>query len=99
MCEVQKRELITNPIVSCQLSFYPLGEVDFLPFIDTVIAIIQNSGLPYTVNDMSTIISGESAQVFTLLQTITNTMHAQQCSFSMNITFSNTCGVDCPANS
>lgn len=96
MCEVQKRECVANPVISCQLSFYPLGEANFLPFIDTVISIIQNSGLPYTVNDMSTIIAGESTQVFALLQTITQTMHSQQCNFSMNIILSNTCGVNCP---
>lgn len=97
MCEVQKREPVATPVISCQLSFYPLGEADFLPHIDTVIALIQASSLPYTVNNMSTIISGESPHVFALLQTITETMHSQQCSFSMNVILSNTCGVNCPA--
>ena len=96
MCEVQKREPVTEPVISCQLSFYPLGETAFLPFIDTVLTIIQTSGLPHHMNDMSTIISGESTQVFALLQTITNIMHEKQCLFSMNIILSNTCGVNYP---
>ena len=84
MCEVQKEKLI-----SCQLSFYPLGKEEYISDINQVLEIIHNSNLEYTINDMATIIKGTTSLVFKLLQSISETT---TCNFTMNVVLSNTCG-------
>jgi len=88
MCEVQKAGMI-----SCQLSFYPLGCADYMPPIDDVLSLIRSSGLSYEIGEMSTRISGPSAQVFSLIQSITKRMDETGCHYAMPLTISNVCGL------
>lgn len=78
--------------VSCQLSFYPLGENPYNHRIDAVIELIEAAPLQYEVGPMSTIIRGDRNEVFALLQKITETLDDDGCHFAMNAIFSNTCG-------
>lgn len=86
MREVQKEKLI-----SCQLSFYPLGKEDYINDIDQVLEIIRASNLDYTINDMSTIMKGASSLVYKTLQTITDKTTSN---FTMCVVISNTCGCE-----
>lgn len=88
MCRISKDSLI-----SCQLSFYPLGTIDYYAEIQHVLAIIQQSDLSYTVNDMSTQIIGSAEKIYMLLHFITQRMDDQDCEFTMTATLSNTCGI------
>lgn len=88
MCEIHK-----GNVISAQLSFYPLNEIDCLVSIDKVLKIIDQSGLDYNAGDMSTVIKGERENVFNLIKDITYTMDDEGCKFSMNVIISNFCGV------
>jgi uncharacterized protein YqgV (UPF0045/DUF77 family) len=88
MCEVQQTGMI-----SCQLSLYPLGCADYLSPIDEVLFLIQSSGLSYEIGEMSTRISGPSAQVFSLIQSIIKRMDETGCKYAMPLTISNVCGL------
>lgn len=81
--------------IACQLSFYPLQTEEMIPNIDRVLELIKESGLNYETGSMSTIIRGKSADVYALLQTITDTMGMQDETgtlFTMHMTISNICG-------
>ena len=82
MCEIHKEKLI-----SCQLGYYPLGKVEYNLDIDKVIKIIKNSNLSYEVGDFSTVIKGESTEVFGILNEITKYSNGD---FIININISNT---------
>lgn len=84
------REVPEKGLIACQISFYPLGETDYLPHIDAVLALIQESGLAHTVGEMSTLITGPAGAVFALLQHVTE---QARCQFSMTAAISNTCGL------
>lgn len=86
MREIQKEKLI-----SCQLSFYPLGKEDYIDDIDKVLEIIRSSNLDYTINDMSSIMKGASSLVYKTLQTITDNTTSN---FTMCVVISNTCGCE-----
>lgn len=81
-------------MISCQVSFYPLGCSNFISPIDNVLALIEDSGLNYTVGDMATVIKGPASQVLSLISQIMEKMTELGCSFSMPVTFSNTCGLE-----
>jgi uncharacterized protein YqgV (UPF0045/DUF77 family) len=54
--------------VTAQVSLYPLGQTEFLPPIDAVIATLQDSGLEVRVGPMSTLVAGEEDVVFAALR-------------------------------
>lgn len=85
MCAVSK-----EPVISCQLSFYPLGREDYLADIDAVLRLVEQSGLRHTVGGMATTVTGRANDVFALLHQIAATA---RCPFSMPLLLSNTCGV------
>lgn len=78
--------------ISCQLSFYPLGEQEYLPYIDRVIGLIGQSGIAAEVGVMSTVLRGDTESVFALLRQIAETLHGEGCHFAMSILTSDTCG-------
>lgn len=89
MCEIQQKGMI-----SCQLSFYPLGRADYLPPIEEVLSLIKNSGLKYKVGETSTLIIGAPGQMFSLLQNVTERMDKSGCKFAMSASISNVCGLE-----
>lgn len=54
--------------VSAQVSFYTLGGSDLAGAIDRFVAVLDESGLPYEVGSMSTVIWGDLETVFTALR-------------------------------
>lgn len=88
------REIHKRNVISAQISFYPLNEIDCFVPIDKVLKIIDQSGIDYNAGDMSTVIRGESANVLNLIRDITNEMNDEGCKFSMNVSLSNFCGVE-----
>lgn len=86
MCQISKEKLI-----SCQLSFYPLGQEGYMESIENVLEIIKKNEVEYRTNDMSTIIIGPQEDIFRLLNRITDMMYDEQ--FVLNSTISNTCGI------
>lgn len=78
-------------IVSCQISFSPIGSTDYLPKIKQVLDIIEKSGLENSVGIMSTTIRGDKNDVFKLVKKIFDTMESR-CSFIMDVKLSNLCG-------
>ncbi|MBC7235673.1 MAG: thiamine-binding protein [Chloroflexi bacterium] len=54
--------------ISAQVSFYPLGQEDFIGPIDRFIEVVAKSGLSYQVHRMSTVVSGDDEEVFRVLR-------------------------------
>ncbi len=81
----------SGSVVSCQISFSPIGDADYLPEIKHVLDIIHKSGLENTVGIMSTTVRGAKSEVFKLVEKIFDTME-NRCSFIMDIKLSNLCG-------
>lgn len=84
MCAMEK-------VISCQLSFIPIGDMDYLNHIKIVLDIVKESNLDYIIGEMSTYIKGESEKVFELIQNIFTKM-SNIVSFTMDIKLSNICG-------
>jgi len=79
-------------MISCGLAYYPIGKVEYEEEINKVIQIIKDAGIAYEVNEMSTVIKGESELVFSVLKKITNEM--TETKFVLNLSISNTCGCE-----
>jgi len=84
MCAVEK-------IASCQISFAPLGNIDYLIEIRKVLDIITNSGLENNIGILSTSIRGEKSRVLRLIMDIYEAMD-DVCNFTMDVKISNLCG-------
>ncbi|QQK08533.1 YkoF family thiamine/hydroxymethylpyrimidine-binding protein [Miniphocaeibacter halophilus] len=82
MCEIQEEKLI-----SCQLSFYPLGKDKVNTEVEKVLELVVESDLDYNIGDMSTVLKGETSKIYDLLERITNITNSD---FTMVITISNT---------
>ena len=87
MCPVEK-----GNIVSCQLSFIPIGNEEYLDKIDEVLNLIKETGLEYNIGILSTTVRGDSKIVLDLIADINKSMSIAGCSYTMNIILSNTCG-------
>jgi len=86
MCAMEK-------IVSVQISFVPIGSIDYLEEIRRVLDIIGNSGLEHNVGIMSTVVRGEKSKVFKLIENIYENMD-HVCSFILDVKISNICGCE-----
>ncbi|RHW44897.1 hypothetical protein DS832_08745 [Bombilactobacillus bombi] len=84
----------TIPKISCQISFYPLGDTGYNTTIKQVLDIIHNSDITAEVNDMATILRGEAPKIFNLLQQITTKMDTNNVHYVITTTISNTCGCE-----
>ncbi len=87
MCPVEK-----GNIVSCQLSFIPIGNEEYLDEINKVLSLIKETGLEYNVGILSTTVRGYLKIVLDLIADINKSMSISGCSYTMNILLSNTCG-------
>lgn len=85
MCEIQKEKTVT-----CQLSFIPIGKVEYTKDIDEILKIIENSKLYYEIGNISTTIKGNSTIVFNILKDITNYCSNYNINFTMTTIISNT---------
>ncbi|AHM57850.1 hypothetical protein EAL2_808p03460 (plasmid) [Peptoclostridium acidaminophilum DSM 3953] len=84
MCSVEK-------ITSCQISFTPIGSVEYLSEIRQVLDIIKDSGLEYDVGTISTVVIGGKDRVFKLISDIYEAMD-DICNFTIDVKISNLCG-------
>jgi uncharacterized protein YqgV (UPF0045/DUF77 family) len=84
MCPLEK-------ITACQLSFTPIHSKNYLLDIEKVLDRIKDSGLEYSVGEMSTIMKGNKTKVLSLINDIYDMM-SPQCSFVMDMRLSNVCG-------
>ena len=78
--------------VACQLSFSPIGVVDYNSEICRVLELIENSGLSADVGSMSTIVRGQHTQVLELIGQIVELQAQNGSRFIINMALSNTCG-------
>jgi uncharacterized protein YqgV (UPF0045/DUF77 family) len=78
-------------MISCQISYYPLRQTELNAGVHEVLDIIQDSGLSVDVGKMSTVVSGETAAVYRLLQKLTEAMAAKGREFVLSITVSTSC--------
>ncbi|MGI6697270.1 MAG: hypothetical protein GX918_01540 [Clostridiales bacterium] len=82
-----------TPVVSCQVSFYPLYTEDCIVPVKEVVDIIGKSDcISSSVNEMSTIIRGEREAVMGVLEEIQRRMEEKGVRYTMVVTLSNTCG-------
>lgn len=77
-------------MVSCQFSVYPLGVEDLSPAIDVALAEMRSLGLELEVGAMSTLVTGESPQVFEGLKRAFDAA-ASRGFVVMTVTLSNAC--------
>ena len=87
MCTMAK-----GSIISCQITYFPIGSRQYLEEIDEVLELIKNSGLDYNVDILSTTIKGEADKVFDLITNIHKEMSYKNCNYTMNVMVSNICG-------
>ena len=87
MCEIPE-----DNIISCQLSFITIGDIDYDKNIKIVLGIIKEFGLDFKINEMSSIVKGSRDKIFALLNKICSEMNEQK--YLVNISISNTCGCD-----
>lgn len=80
-------------LMSCQISFYPLGEEEVNDLVHLVIQLIDQSGLQYESNAMATLVFGEPSRIFRLLEEIHASMAERGTRFVMPVTLSNVCGL------
>ncbi|WP_158408940.1 YkoF family thiamine/hydroxymethylpyrimidine-binding protein [Peptoclostridium acidaminophilum] len=78
-------------ITSCQISFTPIGSVEYLSEIRQVLDIIKDSGLEYDVGTISTVVIGGKDRVFKLISDIYEAMD-DICNFTIDVKISNLCG-------
>lgn len=78
-------------MISAQISYYPLKSEDINEEVDEVLSIIQTYDLGVKTNEMSTIVAGETAKVYQMLQEITESMQSKEQEFVMNVTLSTSC--------
>ncbi len=78
-------------VASCQISFTPIGSIDYLEEIKKVLSIITASGLKNDIGALSTVIIGERSEVLKLIKDIYEAMD-DVCDFSMDVKISNLCG-------
>jgi len=76
---------------SCQISFVPIGSIEYLGEIHQVLDIIQASGLENEIGILSTVVRGENSKVLELIAEIYEKMD-KICDFTMDIKISNLCG-------
>ena len=79
--------------VACELAFLPVGEGDYSKEVDEVLAMIEASGLEYSVGPMSTFLRGDRQALWRLLSGVDEAM-ADRCRFVMSIRVSNVCGCE-----
>jgi len=78
-------------MIAAQISYYPLNSGNINEEVDEVLSIIQTYDLGVKTNDMSTIVAGETAKVYQMLQEITESMQSRDQEFVMNVTLSTSC--------
>ena len=81
-----------NTVISCQLSFYPLGTEQIRDNVNEVLKIIEESGLEKETNEVGTTIFGEASEVYSLLEKITVEMDEKDLQYALSINISNSCG-------
>lgn len=78
-------------IAACEISFLPLGTADTSELVKRVLAKIEESGLGYSMGDMSTVVKGDRDKIFQLLREIYTDMDGE-CEFVLLTKISNICG-------
>jgi len=81
-------------MASGQITFTPIGSVDYLKEIDQVLAIIESSGLEIHTGILSTVVRGEKSKVIRLITDIYEALD-EVCDFTMDVKISNLCGCNC----
>ena len=81
-------------IISCQISFYPLNTIKVNEEVKEVLKIIDESGLRYESNALSTIVYGNVRNVYSLLEDITLKMDKNESEFAISLNISNSCGCE-----
>jgi len=87
---MEKTDVI--PVISCQLTFYPLGTNEVDAAVNMVLELIQKAPVKSRTNELNTVITGRSEDVFTLLKTITDFSCQKGILFAMQAGISNNCG-------
>lgn len=85
MCKISEEQ-----IISCQLTFITIGDLEYEANIEIVLEMIKESGLSYCIGETSTVIKGNNEKMFILLNKISCEM--KNINYFMNISISNTCG-------
>jgi len=78
--------------IAAQLSLYPLGRDHLGPAIREAVAVLQSHALSVRPGEMSTVISGENAEVFDALREAFTTAAAHG-PVVLTVTISNACPV------
>ncbi len=76
--------------IQAELSLYPLKESHILPYLDSFLNALKNTGLVVKVGPMSTIVAGESELVFQALSDAFDKT-AEKCKVVLSVKFSNAC--------
>jgi len=78
-------------IASCEISFLPIGDNNYIQNIEKVLEIIRSSNLEYNIGILSTTVRGDKDKIFLLIKEIYDKME-ETTNFIMDIMISNTCG-------
>ena len=78
-------------IMACQITLYPLNELDSAKVIGHVLAEMDWQGVEVIVGSMSSLVRGEDGLVWTKLRQLYD-LAASSGQFSLQLTVSNQCG-------
>jgi len=79
-------------VISCQIQYVPIKTMSVDEDVQRVLQLIDESGLDYKVEAMSTWIRGNPIQLFQLLQELEKEMSEKGKRFTMTMILSNDCG-------
>ncbi|AMP20962.1 hypothetical protein AZF37_07125 [endosymbiont 'TC1' of Trimyema compressum] len=77
-------------VISAELNFSSIDSKDYLKDIESVLELIKDSELEYSIGVMSTTVFGSKNKIIGLIDTIYESMD-EQCGFSFHINISNLC--------
>ncbi len=77
--------------ISCQISFTPIESTNYKSDVNKVLELIADADVKYDVGVLSTVVQGNSEEIFSLIKDIYSTMEPL-CGFSLDIKISNICG-------
>jgi uncharacterized protein YqgV (UPF0045/DUF77 family) len=80
-------------MISCQISYIPLGTEAINEQVDEVLLIIERSGLIYEIGGMATTLTGEKEAIIRLINNILG-YAARETTFILDVRLSNQCGLE-----
>ena len=78
-------------IVSCQISYTPMGVEDISERVEKILQVVKNSSLEYKVSSFATEVKGTETKIFSLIRKVYDAAIVEG-HFILDIKISDICG-------